>query len=115
MVPTLANFIMFKKIKDWGSSHAAAVYLRAKIDHYAELEMLEIDSSAKKIRVVIKLKGEADAIDLRVNNYELSQENEKNWVIVSQVECSREWLHLLAADHLVGKKLKIPGVVAKLL
>ncbi len=106
---------MFNKIKDWGSSQAAAVYLRAKIERYAELKTLEIDRSAKKIHMVFQLKGETEAIDLRVNEYALSHEKEHDFVVVAQVECSREWLHLLSVDHLVGKKLKIPSVVAKLL
>ena len=106
---------MFNKIKDWGSSQVAAVYLRAKIERYAELKTLEIDRSVKKIRAVLQLKGETEVIDLRVEEYALSHEKEHDFVVVAQVECSREWLHRLAVDHLVGKRLKIPSVVAKLL
>lgn len=106
---------MFSIIKDWGIGKFAETWLRGTIGKYAELKMLSIDSGSKKLRVVIRPKGEPDDIELKIDQYGLTREGEKNFVTVSHVHCSREWIRLIAIDHLVGKKIEIPSAAAKLL
>jgi len=106
---------MFTIFKDWGVGKVAETWLRGTIGKYAELKTLSIDSRVKKLLVVIRPKGEPDDIEVKIDQYCLSSEGEKSFVTVSHVHCSREWIRLIAIDHLVGKKIEIPGAAAKLL
>jgi hypothetical protein len=106
---------MFNKAKDWASSKAAASWLRGAIGKYAELKDFEIDSAAKKVRLLLRPKGEDNDIELRIDRYELLRSAAKDHVIVGKVSCSKEWIHLVATDHLVGKQFEIPKVAASLL
>ena len=108
---------MFNKAKDWASSKAASSWLRGAIGKYAELKDLEIDSEAKKVRLLLRPKGESEDIELRIDRYEVIRDRDasKDRVLVSKVSCSKEWIHLIAADHLVGKQFEIPKVASSLL
>jgi hypothetical protein len=108
---------MFNKAKDWASSKAASSWLRGAIGKYAELKDLEIDSAGKKVRLLLRPRGENEDIELKVDRYEVIRDRNgaKDRVVVSKVSCSKEWIHLLAADHLVGKQFEIPKVASSLL
>jgi len=106
---------MFNKAKDWASSKAASQWLRGAIGKYAELKDFEIDSAEKKIRLLLRPKGENEDIELRIDRYEIIRNDAGDRVLISAVNCSREWIRLVAADHLVGKEFGIPKMAAKLL
>ena len=106
---------MFTRAKDWASSKAASVWLRGVIGKYAELKSFEIDSTDKKLKIVILPKGEAEDIEFTVAKYEIREEADSHIIIVGRIDCSKEWIRLLAIDHLVGKKFEIPGAAAKML
>src|SRR3954451_20228513 len=108
---------MFNKAKDWASSKAASSWLRGAIGKYAELKDFEIDSASKKVRLLLRPRGESEDIELKIDRYEVirSRDAAKDRVLVSKVSCSKEWIHLVATDHLVGKEFEIPKVAASLL
>jgi hypothetical protein len=108
---------MFNKAKDWASSKAASSWLRGAIGKYAELKEFEIDSASKKVRLLLRPRGESEDIELRIDRYDVirSRDATKDRVVVSKVSCSKEWIHLVAMDHLVGKEFEIPKMAASLL
>jgi hypothetical protein len=106
---------MLTKFKDWGAGKAAEVWLRGQIEKYAVLRELTLNSGEKTISVVLHLKGEAEPLELRVDQYQISTEGPKFFVTVSHFHCPREWIRLVAIDHVIGQPFEIPGLVAKML
>jgi hypothetical protein len=66
------------------------------LKEYGTMTKLEIDNGKRTINFELDLKGEKEAIQIRLSNYLLIQEEGKNPIIVANnIDISREWLNVL--------------------
>ena len=76
---------------------------------------IKLDSHERKIEFQVLLKGELAPIEVLINRYDIVSEGESSYVIFHDITVSREWMRILAEDHLCGKKFEIPHKYARLL
>jgi hypothetical protein len=76
---------------------------------------LQIDSTSRRASVTLKLKGEAQPIQLTVERYELSVSGGKTFIELKGFSASREWITALAQKYLMGRKFEVPEYIRSLL
>ncbi|KAB2907826.1 MAG: hypothetical protein LC102_04480 [Ignavibacteriales bacterium] len=93
--------------------------VRKYIEPYGELENLLIDNETKEILASLQLKGELQSIEIKMLQYGFIRDNEKNYLIFSDLYTSREWLNVILLNYFEekpdAKKIEIPPAVATLL
>ena len=84
---------------------------------YGTMTTIQIDSTAKTIRLELELKGEASPVQIDVKSYELSSDAGETFIELGEIQTSREWINHLIADFLPPEKksFKVPGAVKALL
>lgn len=101
--------------KDKTVSKALEVLGETVVSRYGTLSGLTLDSLTRRIDLELVLKGDDVPVTLTLHEYRFLTEDDKSYVIISRVEVSREWMELLAADLLVGRRFEIPSKYARLL
>ena len=97
------------------ASFALPMLNNAWLKPYGQATDLKINSNNKTLEITVKLHGENSPIRLEVQDYELTQESGKTFVVLKSVTTSREWMTELAKNFLVGKRLDIPPEVSSML
>ena len=54
------------------------------------------------------LKGEKEPLEVKVERYEIFDEEGKNCIRLTGIRTSREWIDVLVASHLEGKAFEVP-------
>jgi len=106
---------MFKKAKDTALSKSVQIAINTQIKEYGKMLKLNLDSTNKSIEMEVMLEGEHEALKVHVQNYELTQENDKHFLKVHGVTTSRVWINTVASSYLEGKAFKLPSKYAKML
>lgn len=106
---------MLSRFLSGGLSLAARHWLAPKVGRYADLKDLKIDPKNKTASVTLRPKGEESEITLTVERYELHRDGDRTELLIAHINCSREWIRLLAVDHVVGKRFPIPAPLVALL
>lgn len=104
-----------KKGIDASTSVLARQFLQEKLEPYGQLNDLTIDSAEKRIRMLVRLKGETEDTELVVERYTFVREGDRTFVVVCDVRTSREWMSRLAGDFLVGQRFELPAKYATLI
>src|SRR5262245_44160150 len=110
---------MFSSIKDAlgslkgkSAEYTIAAFLNQKIQGFGEVKKLQISLSDKTAQIELELKGEREQVWVRVNSFDLTKENGKDWIIVKSVTASREWIGLALERYVVGRRFEIPASAA---
>ncbi len=74
-----------------------------------------LDSENKSIDMEVLLEGETEALSVKVERYELAEEDGKYFLKIFGLETSRAWINTLAGTYLEGKTFEIPEEHAKML
>jgi hypothetical protein len=106
---------MFKKMKDKAVSKGAKAAINTQIKEYGEMLKFNLNSADKSIEVEVMLEGEKEPLSVKVDRYEMIQENGKYYVKIYGVQTSRAWINTVASTYLEGKAFEIPAEYAKLL
>ena len=106
---------MFRGLKDKALSKSLEVAINFKIKEYGEMLKLNLDSQNKTIEFTIILKGEKEALEVFINNYEISEEEGKYYLYAKDIKTSREWINIVAENYLKGEKVELPEKIAKTL
>jgi hypothetical protein len=101
--------------KDKAVSKALEVLGEAAVSRYGTLLGIELDSSSRTIVMEVMLKGEDSPVTVTVHEYRFVANGDRSSVVIGRVSVSREWLEIMARDHLTGRELEIPSRYAKLL
>lgn len=80
---------------------------------YGRVTDLKLNSDSGELDVTLELNGEVEPLRVHIQEYELIAEDEKMFLLIHRIVTSRAWLTALATDLAVGRKLEIPGNVAK--
>jgi len=77
------------------------------IKDYGEVTALSLDLKKKKIYAKILLAGEEEPIDVDIQGYELS-DDEDSYVLINTYELNKQWMTALADQFLCERELPIP-------
>jgi hypothetical protein len=100
---------IFSSLKDNLSSFSGEQVVRKYIEPYGELLDFKINSSEKTMLIKALLKGEKEPVEIKVNRYEVNEQDGRMFVKVHDVRTSREWLTKFAQDYLLSQRFEIPG------
>ena len=104
--------------KDAALAFGARVFLNAKLRGIGDMTELVIDTKKQTVQVRVNLLGEAEAIEIDVKNYLLTERGEKSVLTINDVTTSRQWLTEALRQFVVGRPITIPsaaGAILKLL
>ena len=88
---------------------------RSALQPYGRVTALKLNSQEKSLELTLELKGEREPLSLRLQDYEVIQEDGAACLVVQRVTTSREWLTALANDYAVGRRFKLPPEAAALI
>ena len=103
---------MFDRAKSEAIRRGVNMALNGK---YGDVQALSLDTKKQSVDMKILLNGEDAAVDFRVGNYEIDDEDPQHPVVVlRKLEVSRMWMQELASENLEGKRLDIPAKFTKM-
>lgn len=108
------NKILYKS-KDLALSTVIKTIINKKLKRFGSVSTLKFNTKDKKIELKLGLKGELEPLHIVLNRYELREEEDKNYLIFSDIETSREWINLVAEEYLHYEKFEIPTQYVKML
>jgi len=106
---------MFKTIKDKTVAFSLKKILNIKFKEYGEMLKLNLDSTNKTINLEVMLKGEKEPLEIKVNQYEIIQENGKSFISLNELTTSREWIDVIAKNYITNKKFELDSKLAEVL
>lgn len=104
---------LLNKGKDKALSVAILSILNKKIKLFGHVSDLKLNTNKKTIKLNVELKGELEPLLVVVNRYEIKEIEEKYYLIVYDIETSREWINLLSKEYFSSKKFEIPEKFVK--
>jgi len=105
---------ILSNVKDRLLERAAVAYLnRTILAPYGRARTLEIDSTAKTIRIVADLHGETTPLEIEIARYKIVKEGNRYFAEVNEVRTSRAWLTTLAANQLRDRRFRLPAEVGR--
>ena len=78
------------------------------------MKNLEIDSKQKTFSLKLELAGESEPLTV-TGNYRLILEDGKTAFAPADIQTSKEWLTILAAEFVKGRTFEVPGFVRSFL
>lgn len=99
---------MFHAAKDALTSHAARTWANRLIARYGQVSALLIDTRHKTVEATCQLEGELTPITIRIENYLVESEQDKQFIRATGFTCSRPWLQKVLADHGPRQRLELP-------
>ncbi len=95
------------------TSQLLKAFLNHKLQEYGKMTTLHIDTQAKHISLTANLLGETEPIDASMK-YMLEESDGRTFFVPQELDCSREWLSLLAQQMLKDNviRFEIPNGIA---
>lgn len=87
-------------------SQGIKAFVNHKFKEYGQMTSLQIDTEKKLLSVSAKLAGESETIQGSCH-YSIEQQDGRVFFIPKDVQCSREWIRLLAGQILKDREVKI--------
>ncbi len=102
-------------IKDRAIAKALSLFIAYKLKGAGKMVQCTIDSTTKSLALKLQLKGEKEPLEVHIDRYELACEGEGSSVRLYGISTSREWIDVLAKEHIEGKPFALPPHIAKIL
>jgi hypothetical protein len=95
------------------TSQLLKALLNHKLKEYGKMTTLHIDTQAKHISLTANLLGETEPIDASMK-YVLEESDGRTFFVPQELDCSRQWLSLLAQQMLKDNviRFEIPNGIA---
>jgi hypothetical protein len=97
------------QVKDSGASAAIERWLTRELADYGKLLDFKLNSREKQIQFRVLLKGDLEPLTVYIDEYELCQEGEEDFVVIRRARASREWVQAVLRNFLFNKRHKIPS------
>ena len=75
----------------------------------------KLDPQTHSIAFSIHPKGEEDPIDFKVNKYKLTNEGDRFFIEVSDINTNREWMNIAIENFMPQSKIPIPAEYERLI
>ena len=86
---------MLTSLKDRIAAKAARHFCNRHIERYGEVRELQLDSRRRRVEIIGVLHGESTPIRVEVTRYEIEERDDRLFVHISDLTCSRPWLQAL--------------------
>ena len=106
---------MIRHLKDKTLAQGLALALNKRIEKYGRILDLRLDSRNKRLELELLLNGEAEPLQVRIENYEIREEAGCWYLRAKELKASREWIDTLAREYLSERPLEIPEHYARML
>ena len=110
---------MITNILKFGRETLIATWIDSQIKEYGKVYNLVVDSSAKRIIIKGRLKGEDFTTQLTINEYSVVKNNGETYLTFEKLETEREWLEVFLNNHIdmlfSEKKIKFPNKFLKVI
>jgi hypothetical protein len=101
-------------IRNKAIQSAATTWLKTQTEAVRDVQSLEIDSQQKTFSMKLELAGEAEPLTVR-GSYKLVDDGAKTVLAPLNIQTSKEWLTILAAEQVIGRTFEVPGIVRSFL
>jgi hypothetical protein len=105
---------LISAIRDKALQAAAKRWLQTQTEAVKDLQSLEIDSKQKTFSLKLELAGEIEPL-MVTGSYQLMNNGGKTVLAPGNIETSKEWLTILAAEQVKGRTFEVPGIVRSFL
>lgn len=95
-------------IKDKIVSKGAEKFLNSMLEGIGTITNFLIDSKNKSIEISINLTGEDRPVKIVVEEYEIKEERDGEYLIIHKLTASRAWMNMAFEKYFKGKGLAIP-------
>ncbi|HEV8540968.1 MAG TPA: hypothetical protein VGR78_01135 [Verrucomicrobiae bacterium] len=95
--------------KDTGAAAAIRAWLAREMADYGELLDFKLNSREKRAELHVLLKGESLPLTVMIEDYELTNANGADFIVVKRAQASREWVNAVLRNFLIGKRHLIPA------
>lgn len=99
-------------MKDWLLRKGVETALSVLVRDYGTLKRVSLNSVERWCEAELELKGETEAVMVRIEGVTFRTGTEHMFVQASQIQCSREWLTRLGHKYLVGREFALPAQAA---
>jgi hypothetical protein len=105
--------IQSKPMRKRLTSQLLKAFFNHKLKEYGKMTTLHIDTQAKHISLTANLLGETEPIDASMK-YMLEESDGRTFFVPQELDCSRQWLSLLAQQMLKDNviRFEIPDGIA---
>lgn len=90
---------------------AAAQWIKSQTKAVREVRHVRLDTTEKTAEIEVDLAGESQPVSIQVGRYEVTETGGQCYIQVGEVRSSKEWLAILAAEQLCGRRFPIPNAV----
>lgn len=102
---------MLSGLRDMVAGGALKALIAGRLERYAKLDELHIESRARTLSLVVTLAGEPDPLRI-TTRYRLSKHDAQHFLTLEDITASRPWLEHLLTDLLAGKPLAVPAIAS---
>ena len=103
---------LLRKGKESFLETAAKAFFQSQFSRYGQLKELELDTTSKKVRVVLMPAGEHKLIEIKMADYQIVREKGGTYFVPGKVELDRPWLQALYDDFGAGQRFPVPSSIA---
>jgi hypothetical protein len=100
--------------KDNSVSFVLERLLRREFERFGRIIGFQIDSRRKAAQLDLLLNGESEPIALGIELYEVVENEAGTFLTIQRASVSREWMNLLLAELVLGRRFQIPDKHARL-
>lgn len=101
-------FNLLNQGKDLALSATVKKIINMKIKKFGEVSFLALDSQNKTMELEVLLKGEQELLKAKVHKYSIENREEQYYLVIHNVETSREWLNLVLEEYLHNEEFELP-------
>ena len=105
---------LISTIRDKAIQSAAKGWLQSQTKAVKDVQHLEIDAKQKTFSLKLELAGENEPLTV-TGRYQLTDSGEKTVIAPADIQTSKEWLSILAAELVTGRTFEVPGMVRNFL
>ena len=105
---------LISAIRDKAVQAAAKKWLQTQTEAVRDVQSLEIDSKQKTFSMTLELAGENEPL-MVTGSYQLKDDGGKTVLAPADIETSKKWLTILAAEQVKGRTFEVPAIVRSFL
>lgn len=102
-------------VKDGALNLALRHFAHERLRELGEVLDCRIDTARRRLTLRVLLKGESEAIEVRVDRYEIEHEGRAAFIVPQELAASREWIALALPRLVAGKRYQLPASIAHLI
>jgi hypothetical protein len=105
---------LISAMRDKAIQTAAKSWLQTQTKAVKDVQSLEIDSKQRTFSMKLELAGEDEPLTV-TGSYQLIEAGGKTVLAPADIQTSKEWLTILAAEQVKGRTFEVPGIVRSFL